>query len=251
MYEQGIADSLDGTPLFTGTTAGVHESQSRLWENLVGRSLPFWRHWYASLQATFPGELGDVDIDTFYRAINRVVPSLIRTEADEVTYNLHVMLRFDLELAMLEGSLAVADLPEAWRARVQSDLGVTPARRPRRCAAGRALVRRHCRRAVPELHARQHHERAVLRRGATRPLGSRRADRHRRVRAAAHVAHRATSTAMAASSRRPRSSSARQASRCRSRPTSATSRPSTARCTLCDGTPAPCGKRRASAVARD
>ena len=126
MYEQGIADSLEGTPLFSGTTAGVHESQSRLWENLVGRSLPFWRHWYASLQATFPGELGDVDIDTFYRAINSVVPSLIRTEADEVTYNLHVMLRFDLELAMLEGSLAVADLPEAWRARVQSDLGVTP-----------------------------------------------------------------------------------------------------------------------------
>jgi carboxypeptidase Taq len=126
MYEQGIADALEGTPLFTGTTAGVHESQSRLWENLVGRSLPFWRHWYASLQATFPGELGDVDIDTFYRAINRVIPSLIRTEADEVTYNLHVMLRFDLELAMLEGSLAVADLPEAWRARVQRDLGVTP-----------------------------------------------------------------------------------------------------------------------------
>jgi len=126
MYEQGIADSLEGTPLFTGTTAGVHESQSRLWENLVGRSLPFWRHWYASLQASFPGELDGVDIDTFYRAINRVIPSLVRTEADEVTYNLHVMLRFDLELAMLEGSLAVADLPEAWRSRVQSDLGVTP-----------------------------------------------------------------------------------------------------------------------------
>ena len=126
MYEQGIADSLEGTPLFTGTTAGVHESQSRIWENLVGRSLPFWRHWYASLQVSFPGELDDVDVDTFYRAINKVIPSLVRTEADEVTYNLHVMLRFDLELAMLEGSLAVADLPEAWRARVQGDLGVTP-----------------------------------------------------------------------------------------------------------------------------
>jgi carboxypeptidase Taq len=126
MYEQGIADSLEGTPLFTGTTAGVHESQSRLWENLVGRSLPFWRHWYASLQASFPGELDAVDVETFYRAINKVIPSLVRTEADEVTYNLHVMLRFDLEVAMLEGSLAVADLPEAWRARVQGDLGVTP-----------------------------------------------------------------------------------------------------------------------------
>ncbi len=126
MYEQGIADTLDGTPLFSGTTSGVHESQSRLWENLVGRSLPFWRHYYASLQAAFPTELGDVDLDTFYRAINNVVPSLIRTEADEVTYNLHIMLRFDLELALLEGTLAVADLPEAWRARVMSDLGVTP-----------------------------------------------------------------------------------------------------------------------------
>jgi len=125
MYEQGIADDLEGTPLFSGTTAGVHESQSRLWENLVGRSLPFWRHWYGALQTTFPGELGDVEMDTFYRAINKVVPSLIRTEADEVTYNLHVMLRFDLELAMLEGTLKVADLPEAWRERIKSDLGVT------------------------------------------------------------------------------------------------------------------------------
>ena len=126
MYEQGIANSLEGTPLFGGTTAGVHESQSRLWENLVGRSLPFWRHWYATLQAAFPSALADVEMDTFYRAINNVVPSLVRTEADEVTYNLHVMLRFDLELAMLEGSLAVADLPDAWRARITSDLGVTP-----------------------------------------------------------------------------------------------------------------------------
>ena len=127
MYEQGIDDALDGTPLFSGTTAGVHESQSRLWENLVGRSLPFWRHWYAPLKAAFPGVLDDVDVDTFYRAINKVEPSLIRTEADEVTYNLHVMLRFDLErFALLEGTLAVADLPDAWRARIESDLGVRP-----------------------------------------------------------------------------------------------------------------------------
>ena len=127
MYEQGIADALEGTPLASGTTSGVHESQSRLWENLVGRSLPFWRHFY-------PRAAGGVSrrssatstLDTFYRAINKVDPSLIRTDADEVTYNLHVMLRFDLELALLEGTLAVADLPEAWRARFQSDLGVTP-----------------------------------------------------------------------------------------------------------------------------
>lgn len=127
MYEQGIDDALDGTPLYHGTTAGVHESQSRLWENLVGRSLPFWEHWYPQLKAAFPEALNGADVNSFYRAINKVSPSLIRTDADEVTYNLHVMLRFDLELAMLEGTLAVADLPEAWRARVRSDLGVVPA----------------------------------------------------------------------------------------------------------------------------
>jgi carboxypeptidase Taq len=127
MYEQGIDDALDGTPLYHGTTAGVHESQSRLWENLVGRSRPFWEHWYGRLKKAFPDALNGADVDTFYRAINRVAPSLIRTDADEVTYNLHVMLRFDLELAMLEGTLEVADLPEAWRARIRSDLGVTPA----------------------------------------------------------------------------------------------------------------------------
>ena len=127
MYEQGIDDALEGTPLYHGTTAGVHESQSRLWENLVGRSLPFWQHWYPQLKEAFPEALNGADLDAFYRAINKVVPSLIRTDADEVTYNLHVMLRFDLELAMLEGTLAVADLPEAWRARIESDLGVTPA----------------------------------------------------------------------------------------------------------------------------
>ncbi len=126
MYEQGIDERLDGTPLYHGTTWGVHESQSRLWENIVGRSLPFWRHWYAPLKGAFPGVLDEVDLDAFHRAINKVAPSLIRTDADEVTYNLHVMLRFDLELAMLEGTLKVADLPEAWRARIRSDLGVTP-----------------------------------------------------------------------------------------------------------------------------
>ncbi len=126
LYEQGIDDALEGTPLYHGTTAGVHESQSRLWENLVGRSLPFWQRWYAPLKDAFPGALQGVDVDTFHRAINKVERSLIRTDADEVTYNLHVMLRFDLELAMLEGTLAVRDLPDAWRARIESDLGVTP-----------------------------------------------------------------------------------------------------------------------------
>lgn len=124
MYEQGINWSLDATPLDTGTSAGVHESQSRLWENVVGRSHGMWQHYYPQLQEAFPSQLGTVSLDTFYAAINKVEPSLIRTEADEVTYNLHVMIRFDLELAMLEGELAIKDLPEAWHARYESDLGL-------------------------------------------------------------------------------------------------------------------------------
>jgi carboxypeptidase Taq len=126
MYEQGICRDYEATPLANGASAGVHESQSRLWENLVGRSRGFWQHYYPQLQAAFPSQLGAVPLDNFYRAINKVQRSLIRTDADEVTYNLHVMLRFDLELAMLEGKLAVADLPDAWHERFQSDLGLEP-----------------------------------------------------------------------------------------------------------------------------
>jgi carboxypeptidase Taq len=124
MYEQGVDRQYEGTPLARGTSSGVHESQSRLWENLVGRSRGFWEYLYPRLQASFPEQLKDVPLDAFYRAINKVERSLIRTDADEVTYNLHVMLRFDLELALLEGNLAVADLPEAWHARYQADLGL-------------------------------------------------------------------------------------------------------------------------------
>lgn len=126
MYEQGIRPDYEATPLGGGTSSGVHESQSRLWENLVGRSRGFWQHFYPCLQATFPSQLAAVPLETFYRAINRVERSLIRVDADEVTYNLHVMLRFDLELAMLEGRLAIRDLPEAWRERMKSDVGVAP-----------------------------------------------------------------------------------------------------------------------------
>jgi carboxypeptidase Taq len=126
MYEQGVADSIDGTPLAAGTSAGVHESQSRLWENLVGRGRPFWEHFYPELQRRFPSQLGDVPLDTFYRAVNKVQRSLIRTDADELTYNLHVIIRFDLELELLEGRLAVRDLPEVWRERYRSDLGIAP-----------------------------------------------------------------------------------------------------------------------------
>ncbi len=104
----------------------MHESQSRLWENVVGRSLGLWRHYYPQLRAAFPERLGSVPLETFHRAINKVERSLIRTEADEVTYNLHIILRFDLEIELLERTLAIKDLPEAWRARYQSDLGLSP-----------------------------------------------------------------------------------------------------------------------------
>jgi carboxypeptidase Taq len=126
MYEQGIRMEFEGTPLANGTSAGVHESQSRLWENVIGRSRDFWRFLYPQLQTAFPSQLGAVSLDTFYRAINKVEHSLISTAADEVTYNLHVMIRFDLELELLEGRLAVRDLPEAWRERYRTDLGIVP-----------------------------------------------------------------------------------------------------------------------------
>lgn len=126
MYEQGIDAHYESTGMANGTSSGVHESQSRLWENLVGRSRGFWQHYYPSLQSTFPDQLGDIGQEAFYRAINKVSRSLIRVDADEVTYNLHIMIRFDLALQMLEGSLAVKDLPDAWNARYQSDLGITP-----------------------------------------------------------------------------------------------------------------------------
>lgn len=126
LYELGIDARFEGTPLHTGTSSGVHESQSRLWENIVGRSRAFWEAHYPSLQAAFPSQLGNVSLNEFYRAINHVERSLIRTDADELTYNLHVIIRFDLELALLEGTLKVKELPEWWRQRYQSDLGLSP-----------------------------------------------------------------------------------------------------------------------------
>ncbi len=124
MYEQGIRMDFEGTPLATGTSSGVHESQSRMWENVVGRSRGFWQHFYPRLREMLPEVLGGVSVDDFYRAVNKVERSLIRTESDEVTYNLHVMIRFDLELDLLEGRLKILDLPEAWHARYQKDLGL-------------------------------------------------------------------------------------------------------------------------------
>lgn len=125
-YELGNAPEFENTPLAGGISSGVHESQSRLWENLVARSRPFWHYFYPRLQATFPAQMGAVPLETFYRAINQVSRSLIRTDADEVTYNLHVLIRFDLEVELLEGKLTVQDLPDAWNERYRSDLGIIP-----------------------------------------------------------------------------------------------------------------------------
>jgi len=135
LYEQGVDPSLSRGVLTTdlmdlyavgGASYGTHESQSRLWENLVGRSRVFWQLHFPRLHAHFPEQLAGVDAEAFYRAVNRVRPSLIRVEADEVTYNFHIMLRVEIEMALLEGSLEVADLPEAWNAAMQKTLGLTP-----------------------------------------------------------------------------------------------------------------------------
>lgn len=126
MYEQGVDPEFARTLLSRGASLGVHESQSRMWENLVGRSRPFWEANYEQLQSLFPDQLGTVDLDSFYRAINKVQPSLIRVEADELTYNLHIMLRFELETDVLEGKIKVGDLAEEWQDRMEALLGVTP-----------------------------------------------------------------------------------------------------------------------------
>ncbi len=127
MYYQGVPRALDRTPLWGGASPGVHESQSRLWENLVGRSLPFWRHFMEPMRAHFGSALDGCDAEGFYRAVNRVQPSYSRVDADEVTYNLHVMLRCEIENDLLEGRLAVADVPEVWNAKLQEYLGLAPA----------------------------------------------------------------------------------------------------------------------------
>jgi carboxypeptidase Taq len=126
LYEQAIHIEIDRTPLFEGASFGIHESQSRLWENIVARSRAFWVHYFPKLRDFFPRQLAWVDLDTFYRAINKVEPSFIRVEADEVTYNLHIFLRFELEQALVERRLAVGDLPEAWNARMEEYLGIVP-----------------------------------------------------------------------------------------------------------------------------
>ena len=123
MYSQGHDPEHQGTPLWGGASPGFHESQSRLWENLVGRSRAFWEHFLPEAQRRFP-QLHGVDHEAMYRAVNKVQPSLIRVEADEVTYNLHIMLRFELENMLLEGELPVEEVPEAWNERIDRYLGI-------------------------------------------------------------------------------------------------------------------------------
>lgn len=125
LYEQNVAQALEGTPLCAGATMAVHESQSRLWENVVGRSRGFWKRYYPRFQEVFP-QLGKTSGEAFYRAINRSKPSFIRVEADELTYSLHVLFRFELERELLSGDLRAKDLPEAWNAKAREYLGLTP-----------------------------------------------------------------------------------------------------------------------------
>lgn len=126
MYDQGIPAKFRRTLLDGGASLGVHESQSRLWENVVGRSREFWQYFLPRFKAHFPSQLSGVDMDAVYRAVNRVEPSFIRTEADEVTYNLHIFIRFELEQEMFDGDLNVADLPDAWNVKMEQYLGITP-----------------------------------------------------------------------------------------------------------------------------
>ncbi|AFH62166.1 carboxypeptidase M32 [Paenibacillus caseinilyticus] len=126
LYEQNISEELLGTPLCTGTSMGIHESQSRFWENVIGRSRPFWSRYFGEVQKTYPGQFDDVTAEGFYRATNEVKPSLIRIEADELTYNLHIMIRYEIEKALFSGEAKVADLPELWNAKYREYLGIEP-----------------------------------------------------------------------------------------------------------------------------
>ena len=126
LYEQGVEPEHYGTPMGEAVSLGIHESQSRMWENLVARTHGFWLHVYPQLERSFKNELSGVSVDEFRNSMNHVAPGLIRVEADEVTYNLHIVIRFELERALLDGDLSAADLPGAWAEKYQRYLGVTP-----------------------------------------------------------------------------------------------------------------------------
>jgi len=124
LYERGVSPALERTPLASGCSSGLHESQSRLWENVIGRSLPFCRWLHPQLVATFPDALAGLTVERFHRAVNRVRPSFIRVDADEVTYGMHIILRFELEQELIAGTLSTADLPDAWNTRFEEYLGI-------------------------------------------------------------------------------------------------------------------------------
>jgi carboxypeptidase Taq len=126
IYDQGLRAEWYGLPPGEAISLGIHESQSRMWENLVGRSRAFWRHFYPQAQKLFPEALSDVSLDAFYFAINDVRPSLVRVEADEATYNLHILIRFELEQALLADEIPIADVPAAWNDKYQEYLGIRP-----------------------------------------------------------------------------------------------------------------------------
>jgi carboxypeptidase Taq len=126
IYEQNLPEDKRRTPLGASASLGIHESQSRLWENQVGRGRAFWAHWFPRLTRLFPSAIGSATLDDFYRAINAVKPSFIRIEADEVTYNLHIVLRFEIERGLMAGTLSVKDLPEIWNSRFEEYLGMVP-----------------------------------------------------------------------------------------------------------------------------
>jgi carboxypeptidase Taq len=127
LYDQGLLPEHEGTPAGDSVSLGIHESQSRLWENMVARSRPFWEFFFPVAREHFPGALGDVTVDEFYRAVNLAQPSLIRVEADEVYYSLHIMLRFEMERDLFRGTLRPEDTPAAWKDRMQEYVGIRPA----------------------------------------------------------------------------------------------------------------------------
>jgi carboxypeptidase Taq len=126
MYDQGVNPIYERGALGTASSLAIHESQSRMWENLVGRSLPFWERYYPTLKKLFPSQLNGVSLKAFHKAINKVEPSFIRVNADEATYNMHIMLRLEIEIALVEGKLEVKDLPDYWNTKMNEYLGVTP-----------------------------------------------------------------------------------------------------------------------------
>jgi carboxypeptidase Taq len=126
LYNKNLPQNQYGSPLGQQVSLGIDESQSRWWETLIGRSLPFWEHFFPLLQDFFPAQFQSVKLETFYSAINAVNPSFIRVEADEVTYGLHVIIRYEIEKQLIEGTLTVKQIPEAWNQKMHAYLGITP-----------------------------------------------------------------------------------------------------------------------------